>query len=230
MPVGRVLVVDDDRAIVRVVRAYLERDGFVVETAFDGLLGLRVALEKCPTLIVLDWMLPDLDGLEFLRRLRVEQNTPVILLTARTEESDRVLGLELGADDYVTKPFSARELTARVRAVHRRLEAGFDVPALLTVGDLVIDRESRTVKRQGGFLDLTMIEFDLLQTLAERPGRVYSRNELLNRVWGSDFEGVDRVVDVHLSHLRQKVEPDPTNPSLLATVRGVGYKLVEASP
>ena len=229
MPVGRILVVDDDRAIVRVVRAYLERDGYLVETAFDGLLGLRVALERSPILIVLDWMLPDLDGLEFLRRLRAEQSTPVILLTARTEESDRVLGLELGADDYVTKPFSARELTARVRAVLRRLDAGFDLPALLTVGDLVIDRESRTVKCQGAFLDLTVIEFDLLQTLAERPGRVYSRNELLNRVWGSDFAGVDRVVDVHLSHLRQKVEPDPAKPSLLATVRGVGYKLVEES-
>ena len=230
MAAQRVLVVDDDRAITRVVRAYLERDGFCVEVAFDGLIGLRQAFEVSPALIVLDWMLPDLNGLEFLKRLRVEQSTPVIMLTARTEESDRVLGLELGADDYVTKPFSARELTARVRAVLRRLDAGLDVPALLTVGGLVIDSESRTVKRQGCFLDLTVIEFDLLQTLAQRPGRVYSRNELLNRVWGSDFAGVDRVVDVHLSHLRQKVEPDPTNPSLLATVRGVGYKLVEGSP
>ena len=227
MAAQRVLVVDDDRAITRVVRAYLERDGFSVAVALDGLIGLRQAFEVSPALIVLDWMLPDLDGLEFLKRLRVEQSTPVILLTARTEESDRVLGLELGADDYVTKPFSARELTARVRAVLRRLDAGFDLPALLTVGDLVIDRESRTVKRQGDYLDLTVLEFDLLQVLAERPGRVFSRNELLNRVWGSDFTGVDRVVDVHLSHLRRKVEPDPTNPSLLATVRGVGYKLVE---
>lgn len=225
---GRILVVEDDDGIVRAVRAYLERAGFEVSVASDGLQGLHQALAEPPTLIVLDWMLPGLDGLEFMRRLRREQRTPVIMLTARTEENDRIVGLELGADDYVTKPFSPRELVARVKAVLRRAEPSDEGdPDRLVTGPLVIDLARRTVSREGVPLDLTVLEFNLLHTLASQPGRVFSRDELLSRVWGADFSGVDRVVDVHISHLRQKLEVDSETPGLVVTVRGIGYKLAE---
>ena len=225
---GRILVVEDDDGIVRAVKAYLERAGFEVSVASDGLLGLHQALAESPTLIVLDWMLPGLDGLEFMRRLRREQRTPVIMLTARTEENDRIVGLELGADDYVTKPFSPRELVARVKAVLRRAEPSEEGdPDRLVTGPIVIDLARRTVSREGVPLDLTVLEFNLLHTLASQPGRVFSRDELLSRVWGADFSGVDRVVDVHISHLRHKLEVDSETPGLVVTVRGIGYKLAE---
>lgn len=228
MVTGRILVVEDDPGIVRAVRAYLEREGFEVDVATDGLLALEHALAKAPMLIVLDWMLPGLAGLEFMRRLRQEQSTPIIMLTARTEENDRILGLEFGADDYVTKPFSPRELVARVKAVLRRTEGAEprDPDALVT-GPLVIDLVKHTVTREGAPLELTVLEFNLLQTLASQPGRVFSRDELLSRVWGTDFTGVDRVVDVHVSHLRRKLGDDPDAPTLVLTVRGIGYKLAE---
>ena len=225
---GRILVVEDDPGIVRAVKAYLEQEGFDVAVAADGLLALKAALTETPTLIVLDWMLPSLDGLEFMRRLRQEQRTPVIMLTARTEENDRILGLELGADDYVTKPFSPRELVARVKAVLRRTESppeGGD--EILTAGALHLDLGKRTVNRNGVPLELTLLEFKLLHALMSQPGRVFSRDELLSRVWGSDFTGVDRVVDVHISHLRRRLGDDPEAPMLVLTIRGVGYKLVE---
>ena len=223
---SRILVVEDDSDIVRIIQAYLLREGFGVEVAQDGLRGLALAFEAPPDLIVLDWMLPGLDGLSFMQRLRREQRTPVIMLTARSEEADRVLGLELGADDYVTKPFSPRELVARIKAVLRRLEAPTE--ATLQLGGLVISSERRTVHRHGEPIALTALEFDLLQTLARQPGRVFSRDELLARVWGTDFTGVDRVVDVHISNLRQKLEPDPERPRWVLTVRGVGYKVSDA--
>ncbi len=224
---GRVLVVEDDPGIVRAVKAYLEQEGFDVTVAVDGLLGLKNALTEAPALIVLDWMLPSLDGPEFMRRLRQEQRTPVIMLTARTEENDRILGLELGADDYVTKPFSPRELVARVKAVLRRTEAPTE-DGTLSVGPLQLDLEKRSVVRAGVPLELTLLEFKLLYTLMGQPGRVFSRDELLSRVWGLDFTGVDRVVDVHISHLRRRLGDDPDAPALVLTVRGVGYKLAEA--
>lgn len=220
----RILIVEDDPDVIRVARAYLEREGFTVETAQDGLAGLHAALERPPTLIVLDWMLPHLDGLAFLERLRKAQRTPVIMLTARTEESDRVVGLELGADDYIPKPFSPRELVARVRAVLRRAKpAAKDEEEVLVHGELQIDPRHRTVERAGRRVDLTALEFDLLYALAGAPGRVFSRDELLDRVWGQDFTGVDRVVDVHVSNLRQKLATIGTD-AMLVTVRGVGYK------
>ncbi len=225
---GQILVVEDDPGIVRALKAYLEREGFDVAVAADGLFALKRTLTEPPALIVLDWMLPGLDGLEFMRRLRQEQRTPVIMLTARTEENDRILGLELGADDYVTKPFSPRELVARVKAVLRRTELpdeGDD--AVLTAGSLQLDFGKRTVTRAGTPLALTVLEFKLLYTLMRQPGRVFSRDELLNRVWGPDFTGVDRVVDVHISHLRRRLEADPDTPTRVLTVRGVGYKLAE---
>jgi two-component system, OmpR family, alkaline phosphatase synthesis response regulator PhoP len=225
---GRILVVEDDLGIARAVRAYLEKEGFEVDVVTDGLLALQRALAEAPLLIVLDWMLPGLDGLEFMRRLRQEQRTPIIMLTARIEENDRILGLEFGADDYVTKPFSPRELVARVKAVLRRTENAEERdPEVLVAGPLVIDLVRHTVTCDDAPLELTVLEFNLLHTLANQPGRVFTRDELLSRVWGTDFVGVDRVVDVHVSHLRHKLEADPEVPTLILTVRGVGYKLAE---
>lgn len=227
---GRILVVEDDPGIARAVKAYLEREGFEVDVATDGLPALRHALAEPPTLIVLDWMLPDLDGLEFMKQLRQKQRTPIIMLTARTEENDRILGLEFGADDYVTKPFSPRELVARVKAVLRRTEGTVQGnPDMLVTGPLVIDLVKHTVTRNDVPLELTVLEFNLLHTMASQPGRVFSRDELLSRVWGTDFVGVDRVVDVHVSHLRRKLGDDPEAPTLVLTVRGIGYKLAEGS-
>lgn len=220
----RVLIVEDDPDIVHVVQTYLGRAGYQTEAALDGLTGLALALETPPELIVLDWMLPGLDGLEFMKRLRREQRTPVIMLTARTEEHDRILGLDFGADDYVGKPFSPRELVSRVKAVLRRTEASQEP---LRFGSLVIDPARRSVTRNGAAIELTALEFDLLYTLASHPGRVFRRDELLDRVWGADFGGIDRVVDVHISNLRQRLEIDPSRPRLILTVRGVGYKFVE---
>jgi two-component system alkaline phosphatase synthesis response regulator PhoP len=219
-------VIEDDPDIARVVTTYLRHAGFSVESAADGREGLRRALNASPALVVLDWMLPGLDGMEVLRRLRERQGTPVIMLTARGEADDRLAGFEHGADDYVPKPFHPQELVARVRAVLRRgrLESPDE---RLQVGELVIDKEKREVMLAGEGLPLTSLEFDLLHALAAHPGRVFRRNELLDRVWGSDFTGVDRVVDVHISNLRQKLERGGL-PPLLQTVRGVGYKFEEA--
>lgn len=219
----RILLVEDDVDIVTIVATYLRRDGFDVKIAHDGQQGLALALDTRPDLIILDWMLPGVDGLDFMKRLRKESSVPIIMLTARSEEADRVLGLELGADDYVVKPFSPRELVARVKAVLRRLES--KPSAMLELAGITILPEQRTVYRHGRLVTLTTREFDLLYTLARQPERVFTRNELLDRVWGSDFTGVDRVVDVHVSNLRQKLEPDPERPRWLLTVRGVGYKL-----
>jgi two-component system, OmpR family, alkaline phosphatase synthesis response regulator PhoP len=222
-----ILIIEDDADIVQIVKTYLEKDGFSVDVARDGLTGLDKALEHPPTLIILDWMLPGIDGLTFLQRLRKEQklgnsqSTPVIMLTAKTEELDRLKGLSL-ADDYVTKPFSPRELVARVKAVLRRGENLSDV---LRLGALTIDTLKRTAWRMDKKLDLTTLEFDLLYALAQHPERVFTRDELLQRVWGEGFAGVDRVIDVHISNLRQKLEPNSETPQWLLTVRGIGYKL-----
>ena len=224
---SRVLVVEDDLDAAEVVRAYLAREGFEVSVARDGVSGLECALTERPALIVLDWMVPGLSGSEFLRRLRRERSTPVIMLTARTEESDRIVGLELGADDYVPKPFSPRELVARVKAVLRR--TGPPVTGgrrEVEHRGLLLDPERREASLVGLDLELTTLEFDLLFVLMEAPGRVFSRNELIDRVWGGDFSGVDRVVDVHVSNLRQKLAR-LQGEDLLVTVRGVGYKLAD---
>jgi DNA-binding response OmpR family regulator len=216
-----VLIVEDDPDIVQVVKTYLEKDAFTVEVARDGLTGLDKALQNPPTLIILDWMLPGIDGITFLQRLRRTQNTPVIMLTAKTEEADRLKGLAL-ADDYVTKPFSPRELVARVKAVLRR---GENVAEVFKLGVLTIDTAKRMAWRGDKDLELTTLEFDLLYFLARYPERVFARDELLRAIWGEAFMGVDRVVDVHISNLRQKLEPHPEQPQWLLTVRGVGYKL-----
>jgi len=221
-----VLVVDDEPKIVELVQTYLERDGYRVLIARDGLQALEIARQKRPDLIVLDLLLPGLDGLDVCRILRAESSVPIIMLTARSTEDDRLFGLDIGADDYVTKPFSPRELMARIRAVLRRSgEAAPDAAAEIRVGDLRIDRRGHEVWREGQLISLTPTEFKLLLTLAEEPGRTFTRLELLDRVFGYDFEGFERNVDVHVKNLRKKIEPDPQNPTYIQTVYGVGYKM-----
>lgn len=223
-----ILVVEDEEPILNLVVAYLKADGFVVHTARDGETALMRAQTLRPDLVVLDLLLPGMDGLEICRRLQRDGGPYVLMLTARAEEVDKVVGLSVGADDYLTKPFSPRELVARVKAIlRRRRHMSGGAPsesALLTFRDLQIDVARREVQRRGAPVTLTAREFDLLYTLAAMPGRVFTREQLLERVWGHDFDGVDRVVDVHISLLRRKLEDDPAEPTLIQTVRGVGYK------
>ena len=222
-----VLVVDDEPSVRKVAVAYLEREGFTVHTASDGLDGLRQAEAGDLALIVLDVMLPKMNGLDVCKRVRATSNVPILLLTARGEEFDRVLGLELGADDYVVKPFSPRELVARVKAILRRT-SGESAPLAVTYEDLKIDPVTRTVSVAGQPLDLSALEFDLLYTLSRAPGRVFTRNELIQKVWGEDFPGVDRVVDVHMVSLRKHLGESGQAPRFLHAVRGVGYRFGRA--
>ena len=226
----RVLVADDDGKIVEVMKLYLERDGYQVLTAGDGMRTLQAVRELHPDVVVLDLMMPDLDGLDVCRVLRAESNVPIIMLTARTTENDRILGLDLGADDYVTKPASPREVVARVRAVLRRVaekeaERG---PQQLRLGELMVDfrrHEARAGERR---VPLTPTEFKLLKVLATEPGRAFSRTELIDQVLGSGYEGFERTIDAHVKNLRRKIEPDPSHPRYLQAVFGVGYRLEEA--
>jgi DNA-binding response OmpR family regulator len=223
-----ILVVDDEPKIVRTVRAYLENAGFRVVTAGDGQAALTVYRHEKPALVILDLGLPRLDGLDVARTIRRESNVPLIMLTARVDEADKLIGLELGADDYVTKPFSPRELVARVRAVLRRVGHDSDpAPPPIVAGDVRLDLEKREVTVAGRLADLTATEFDLLVVLARHPGRVFTRLELLDRVQGYAFEGYERTVDAHIKNLRRKIEPDPRQPRYLLTVYGVGYKFSE---
>ena len=222
----RVLVVDDEARLVNLVRGYLEQDGYEVATAGNGREALLVSREFGPDLIVLDLMMPEVDGWEFLRLVRRERNTPIIVLTARVDESDRIAGLEMGADDYLTKPFSPRELVARVRAVLRRTQPAADTPLVeyLRAGDLELDAEAHIVRREGRPLELTPMEFDLLAVLMRNPGRAFSRLELLERTQGYAYDGYERTVDVHIKNLRKKIESDPAHPQYVVTVFGVGYR------
>ncbi len=222
---GRILVVDDDPNLGEVVARYLQKEGYEVEVATDGRTGLERALATLPDLVVLDLMLPGLDGIELFRRLRRVAPIPVVMLTARGSEEDRVAGLELGADDYVAKPFSPRELTARVRAVLRRAGGGISgsVAVSFSAGDITLDLISHEAKRAGQPLVLTVKEFDLLAYLMQRPGIAFRREELLEAVWGYTF-GDTATVTVHVRRLREKIEDDPSLPRYLSTVRGVGYR------
>jgi DNA-binding response OmpR family regulator len=221
-----ILVVDDNEKIVEVLAAYLESEGYDVLTAGDGESALALAEEHRPDLALLDIMLPGIDGIELTRRLQRLWNTPVILVTARTEEIDRLIGLEVGADDYVSKPFSPREVVARVKAVLRRIDraADFEVTESLELGSLKIDLGGRTVSVQGVPVDLTRTEFDILATLCAHPGRVYSRLQLLELVSGDAFEGYERTIDAHVKNIRRKLGDDPKEPRFIHTVFGVGYK------
>ena len=224
----RVLVVDDDVKTVELVKLYLDRDGYRVFTAYDGVEALRLARERHPDLIVLDLMLPGIDGLQVCRALRQESDVPIIMLTAKTTNQDKLVGLELGADDYVTKPFSPRELAARVRAVLRRLP-GERGPDKIQHGELTVDFIKHEAFLADGPLNLTTIEFKLLGVMAKEPGRVFSRAQLVEKALGYDFDGFDRTIDVHILNLRRKLEVDPSHPRYIKTVYGAGYKLSEMS-
>ncbi len=225
MGTGTVLVVDDELKVCDLIRVYLERSGYGVLCAHDGALALQEIERRKPDLVLLDLNLPGMDGLEMCKTLRKTSDVPVIMLTARDEEADRIVGLELGADDYVTKPFSPREVVARVKAVlRRRNSAQGDRPVVL--GDLTVDPSRHAVTYRGRPLRLTSREFAIVEFLARNPGRVYSRSQLLDHVFGIDFEGYDRTIDAHIKNLRQKmIESSPDSPTPLTTVRGVGYKL-----
>lgn len=222
MPQGKILVVDDEQSILELVTAYLEPEGFDLRTATDGESGLKTALNWKPDLIVLDIMLPGLDGLQFLTRLRQVSDAYVIMLTARSEETDKVVGLSLGADDYLTKPFSPRELVARIKAALRRTRgsAGPDSDRILATASVRLDTGSRQAWVRDELLDLTAVEFDILATLVAHRGLVLSREQILEQVWGPNYFGETRVVDVHVGHIRQKLGDE----SLISTVRGVGYR------
>jgi two-component system alkaline phosphatase synthesis response regulator PhoP len=220
----KILVVDDDVKTVELVKLYLNRDGYKVITAYDGVEALRLARESHPDLIVLDLMLPGIDGLEICRTLRAESEVPIIMLTAMTTDQDRLTGLEIGADDYITKPFSPRELAARVRAVLRRLP-GERGPEKLEHGDLTLDFVKHEASLDGKPLDLTPVEFKLLGVLAREPGRVFSRAQIIEKAFGYDFDSFDRTIDVHILNLRRKLEPEPSRPRYIKTVYGAGYKL-----
>lgn len=220
-----ILVVDDEERILHLLKDYLEEESFRVVTAADGREALFMARHEKPDLIVLDLMMPEMDGHAFMRQHRKDHETPIILLTARVEETDKVLGLELGADDYLTKPFSPRELTARIRAVLRRSGMTAPEPEVLRVRGISLDRAGHVVEVDGKAVDLTPSEFDLLAALMSAPGRVFSRLELLDRVQGTAYEGYERTIDVHVKNLRSKIEPDSANPTYIETVYGVGYRL-----
>lgn len=220
----KILVVDDEREIVEIVRAYLEKDGYRVIAAYDGRGALEAAKRERPALLVLDLMLPELSGWDVIRSLRQTAETPVIMLTARDDPTDRVVGLELGADDYVVKPFDPKELLARVRAVLRRARPP-EERSPLTLGELVVDPGQHEVRLAGRLIDLTATEFAILHVLASRPGMVYSRLQLLEAVQGDAFQGYERAIDSHIKNLRRKLEPDPAHPRYVLTVHGVGYRL-----
>lgn len=219
-----ILVVDDEARLVNLVRGYLEQEGYTVFSATNGREALFVAREERPDLIVLDLMMPEMDGWEFLRLHRQEYTTPIIMLTARIDDIDKVAGLEMGADDYITKPFSPRELVARVRAVLRRTEPAVEKSVILRAGDLELDQTARSLMIKENYVELTRMEFDLLQTLMSNPGRAFNRLELLERTQGYAYDGYERTVDVHIKNLRKKIEPDPSQPLYVLTSFGVGYR------
>jgi DNA-binding response OmpR family regulator len=220
----KILVVDDKKEIRTLLKQYLSLEGFEITTASDGQEALFIARQEKPDLIILDLMMPNMGGYDFMRIYNREANTPIIVLTAKLEENDKVLGLELGADDYVTKPFSMRELTARVRAVLRRMENQGIKENVLRAGNVTVDQSGRMVLVDGKPVDLTPTEFNLLATLIAAPGRTFSRLELLDRLQGTAYEGYERTIDVHIRNLRTKIEPDPSNPQFIQTVYGVGYR------
>jgi two-component system alkaline phosphatase synthesis response regulator PhoP len=226
MAKNKVLVIDDEESILNLVTSYLEKEGYQIATATDGLSGLKAARTFKPDIVVLDIMLPEMDGIELLTQLRRESNVYVIMLTAKTEETDKIVGLSVGADDYVTKPFSPRELTARIKAALRRLKLGSQQADrnVLAFKHIRIDVGSRRVWMNNDEIELTAMEFDLLTALAEHSGMVLSREQLLENVWGHDYYGELRVVDVHIGHIRQKLGDD----RFIGTVRGVGYRFEDA--
>jgi two-component system OmpR family response regulator len=225
MATAKILIVEDDRTLLNVLKYNLTKEGYSVVIAVDGVEALEVARRDKPDFIILDIMLPKMSGFEVCRILRKEMTVPILMLTAKTEEVDKVVGLEIGADDYMTKPFSMRELLARIRAMLRRVEMQVPTAGTLKLGDIEIDISRHTITKGGNILSLTPKEFDLLAFLAKNKGLVFSRDQLLEKVWGYDYAGDTRTVDVHVRWLREKLEDNPAKPKRLVTVRGVGYKL-----
>ena len=221
---SRLLVVDDEKRLVSLIHEYLTQAGFHVVSAYNGKEALTVARQEKPDLIILDVMMPEMDGYEFMRKHRAENNTPIILLTARVDDEEKVIGLEVGADDYMTKPFRPRELVARVRAVLRRAGEVKPEARVLKAADIILDRDGRTAKVADEFIDLTPSEFDILTALMSSPGRVYSRLDLLDIIQGVRYEGYERTIDTHIKNLRSKIESDPRDPQYIETVYGVGYR------
>ncbi len=222
-----ILVVDDEPKIVKLARDYLERSNFRVVAAGDGVTALAAARHARPDLIVLDLNLPGMDGLDVCRTLRRESNVPIIMLTARVEETDRLIGLELGADDYIVKPFSPRELVARARAVLRRVQGDVQQHGVIRSGELEIDEQTRRVTKRDELIHFTRIEFNLLHALASHSGQPFSRAQLLDRLHGISYDGYDRSIDAHVKNLRLKLEDDPSQPRYVLTVYGIGYKFTE---
>jgi DNA-binding response OmpR family regulator len=227
---AKILVVDDDKKIVELITLYLKKDGYQVLTAYDGRQAIELTRRRQPDLIVLDLMLPQVDGMDVCRILRAESEVPIIMLTGRSTDNDKLEGLDLGADDYVTKPFNPRELLARIRAVLRRT-SGKDEPgpAEIHFGDMVMDFVRHEVRSNSQVINLTPTEFRLLEALVKEPGRAFSRLELLEQVFGYDYEGLERTVDVHIMNLRKKIEPEPGCPRYVVTVPGLGYRFEDAN-
>jgi DNA-binding response OmpR family regulator len=223
----KILVVDDEKKIVDILKAYLEKEGYAVITAYDGREALNSARRDLPDLIILDLMLPEVTGWDVCRELRKESDVPVIMLTARDDTTDKIIGLELGADDYVTKPFEPKEVVSRVRAILRRSEKKPAVNTTMQIGDITVDSEKYTVSRGGSPVELTAFEFELYKTLAEHPGRVFSRAQLLDMLQGDAYEGYERNIDTHIKNLRRKLALEHGKPGNIITVYGVGYKLGE---
>ena len=222
-----ILIVEDERKIAQIAADYLRRAGFVVDIAVDGASALDRVRSRPPDLVVLDLGLPRVDGVAVARTLRAGSDVPIIMLTARVEEDDRLLGLEVGADDYITKPFSPRELVARVQAVLRRARSGASAAEIIRTGDLTLDLPRLKLTRNGQSIDLTATEFQLLATLARQPGRIFTRGQLLDAVRGTEVESFERAIDTHVKNIRRKIEPDPRNPRYVETVYGLGYRMAE---
>ncbi len=227
MKTQKILIIEDEEKIVKIVQAYLEREGYSVLTAFNGKDGMSMAIDEKPDLIILDLMLPEISGWDICRTLRRDSSVPIIMLTARGEDTDKIIGLELGADDYITKPFNPKELVSRVRAVLRRVNNKVGEPAVIVADDLSIDSSKHLVSRNNTVIELTPIEFELLELMARNPGRVYSRLQILDRVQGDSYDGYDRTVDSHIKNLRKKIEIDAEHPRYIITVHGIGYKFRE---
>lgn len=224
-----VLIIEDEKELVQVLSSYLEKEDYRVLSAYRGDEGYRLWKENQPDLVLLDLNLPGMNGLEIARRIREEDLTPLIMITARVEETDQIIGLEIGADDYITKPFSPRVVVAKVRSLLRRTRAGSGGQNLIQFGELTIDQTAHTVTKSGQPIDLTPTEFDLLLTLTSQPGRAFSRDQLLEATQGVAYEGYERTIDTHIKNLRAKIEPDPRNPSYIETVFGVGYRAARKS-
>jgi two-component system alkaline phosphatase synthesis response regulator PhoP len=225
----KILVVDDEPQIVKVLKAYLEKAGYQVVTAMDGKAAMVVFQREKPDFMILDLNLPEMDGLEVCKAIRRDSNIPILMLTARVEEADKLIGLELGADDYVIKPFSPREVVARVKTIFRRTTAGPAKSSVVQVGDLIIDLEQHTVNLAGRPIELTPTEFEILVTLAKQPKRVFTRLQIMEQAQGDSFEGYERTIDAHIKNIRLKLEPNPKKPVYIQTIFGVGYKLEAGS-